>query len=924
MKKGLIIIFMLFMLLNISFGYEKIYDLTSDEKQIADGVSYKNIKRFTTTGWININMLTVDLTNEYIKLDLLTPSKGMYNLDTVKNQATSSNAVAAVNGEFFTWVNSKFGSPLGFSMKDGEIISTPAYQNVSKDTLATFSLDESGIPFYQYIKSVKTEVENIKGETAKIGDINKYSSDFLIPMVYTSKWSEMSFGNTIHFDTVEIVVKNNKVTDIRNCEEPVEIPENGYVITARGDNAYNLKQMFKIGDKIKLNVETDADIENLMLAISGGALLVKDGSVVKEFSHDVSGYNPRTALGTSRDGKTLYLITVDGRGNSKGVTQNEMAYLMNELGSWNAINFDGGGSTIMVGRLTGDFSLSTLNNPSETRKVVSSVGVISTAPQEKVNKLIVAKDRENVFVNHSLTLSVKGYDKYINPCEVDIDGVTWKITGVDGKIEDNIFTPTTSGKAKITATYKGAKGSIEINVLGDVGIIELAEKVITLEVGQTYTLNPIARDVNGYTAEYDKSNYEFTTSNDYCSIDSNGIIKGEAVGQTLVTVISGNTKSFIGVIVKGIGDTVKDDFENNTTYFSGYPSKYITGEVLLDSEHVYSGNSSLKLSYDFSTVTSVRGAYINFNEPITIAEGTQSINFWAYSEKKQPKVTIKMQIVDANEKEKLVLVKEGIDFDEWTELRFDLSEIALPAKIERIYTAQASEEGEKNCIYIDNLTLTQKASGDISKIRIPKNTKPYDVNEREEAEKENGFSFAFYNKIEDDGTLYSKISNSKLVDIANKVDIFITESGTIENVNNVLNMSTNNSYKLENSLLITLDNQNKALTTEQWQWFIKQTEYVKEDNVFILLRNSFENAISDIQEKQIFTDILTKLKDSNKNVIILYFGDDTEYSMYNGFKQFSVNSKKYNEIEDKVNNDKYIKFVVNDDEITYQVLSIYE
>ena len=370
------------------------------------------------------------------------------------------------------------------------------------------------------------------------------------------------------------------------------------------------------------------------------------------------------------------------------------------------------------------------------------------------------------------------------------------------------------------------------------------------------------------------------------------------------------------MVVKGVGDALKDDFESNATYFSSYPSEYITGDVVLESEHVYSGNSSLKLAYDFSTITNVRGAYANFNEPIIIEEGTKSINFWAYSEEKQPQVTIKMQIVDATGEEKLVLVKEGIDFTEWTELRFDLAEIALPAKLERIYTAQASGDGEENCIYIDNLTLTQKASGDISKITIPKNTKPYDMNEREENETQNGFSFAFYNKITDDGTLYSKIANS--------VDIFVTANGSIESANNVLNISTNDRYKLENSLLLTMDNQNQALTKEQWQWFVEQTENVREDNVFILLRDSFENAISDTQEKQIFADILTNLKNEGKNVIILYFGDTTGYSMYNGFKQFSVSNKQYNDAVQRVNNDEYIKFVVNDDEITYQVLSIYE
>lgn len=924
MRKFCSVILMLLILTNISFGYEKIYDLTSGETQIASGVVYKSIKRFTTTGWVNINMIKVDLTDEYVKLDLLMPQNGMYNLDTVMNQATSSGAVAAVNGEFFTWVGTNLGSPLGFGMKDGEIISTPAYQNTTKDTLATFSLNEAGVPFYQYVKSVKTEVKNKSGETAKIGDINKNSSDFLTPMIYTSAWSKMSFGNTKHFDTVEIVVKNNKVTDIRNCEEPVEIPTNGYVITARGENAYNLKQMFKVGDKIELVVETEADMEDMILAISGGAMLVKDGSVVKGFSHDVAGYNPRTALGTSYDGETLYLVTVDGRGTSKGVTQNEMAYLMNELGSWNAINLDGGGSTNMVGRLVGDSSLSTLNTPSENRKVISSVGVISTAPKGNIDELVITKNKEKIFVNHPITLNVKGYDKHINPCNVEQEDVIWKIGGVKGEIKDNVFIPTTSGVAKLTATYKGAKGSIEINVLGDVGTIELEQDIINLSVGETYTLNPIAKDVYGYTADYEKSNYKFTTSNNYCSIDENGTITALLPGQTLITVISGNTKSFVGVVIKGVGDVLIDGFEKETTYFSSYPVDDVSGEVSLSTDIKYSGSSSLKLSYIFSNITTVRGAYANFSEPIVVSCGTKTISFWAYSEERQPDVSIKMQIEDVNGQEKLVVVKDKIDFSGWQKLSFDVSCIALPAKLERIYTAQAAGEGNEGCIYIDDLTLTQDCAGDISKIIIPQNTKPQDVCERPEEEKENGFSFVLYKEIVDDNTLYSKILNKKLAEIANKVDVFFSENGNILNLNNMINMSTNDIYKLENSLIITLDNKNLKLTNEQWLWFVEQTNNINVDNVFIILRTSLENSFKDAQEKQVFIDILTKLQSNEQNVTILYFGDETGYNMYNGVKQFSVNVETCKDIKEKVDNDKYIKFVVNGDEVTYQVLSLYE
>jgi exopolysaccharide biosynthesis protein len=45
----------------------------------------------------------------------------------------------------------------------------------------------------------------------------------------------------------------------------------------------------------------------------------------------------------------LLLLTVDGRSeNSGGMTLIELANMMRELGTWQAMNFDGGGSTVMV------------------------------------------------------------------------------------------------------------------------------------------------------------------------------------------------------------------------------------------------------------------------------------------------------------------------------------------------------------------------------------------------------------------------------------------------------------------------------------------------------------------------------------------------------------------------------------------------
>ena len=78
------------MITSISFGYTKIYDLTT-ETPISSGVNLKNIRRFITGGWLNINILEVDLTDPYVKVDMLTPENGMYNIDLIdfKGNGTS-------------------------------------------------------------------------------------------------------------------------------------------------------------------------------------------------------------------------------------------------------------------------------------------------------------------------------------------------------------------------------------------------------------------------------------------------------------------------------------------------------------------------------------------------------------------------------------------------------------------------------------------------------------------------------------------------------------------------------------------------------------------------------------------------------------------------------------------------------------------
>lgn len=81
-----------------------------------------------------------------------------------------------------------------------------------------------------------------------------------------------------------------------------------------------------------------------------GPVLVINGEINEAAYNQNSGYNPRTAIGQRADG-TIILLCVDGRQvGSLGATYADLTDIMIEYGAVNAMNLDGGSSTVMCRR----------------------------------------------------------------------------------------------------------------------------------------------------------------------------------------------------------------------------------------------------------------------------------------------------------------------------------------------------------------------------------------------------------------------------------------------------------------------------------------------------------------------------------------------------------------------------------------------
>ena len=125
---------------------------------------------------------------------------------------------------------------------------------------------------------------------------------------------------------------------------------------------------------VDVQINTNPKWENVKHIISGGPYLVKNSEVFVDMSaqklQSIGGRNPRTAIGYTKD-NDLILITADGReGSSIGLTLVELANLMKSLGCTNAINLDGGGSTVMY--VNGQI----VNHPAQTGGIALSNAVV--------------------------------------------------------------------------------------------------------------------------------------------------------------------------------------------------------------------------------------------------------------------------------------------------------------------------------------------------------------------------------------------------------------------------------------------------------------------------------------------------------------------------------------------------------------------
>ena len=300
--------------------------------EIEKGVHHVRMIRYYNNKPVRINVVefSSDI-NSSLNVEPVIASKTLASKTKISEIARKKKAIVAINGGYF---KPQTGVPLGTLMINKKVYTGPIY-----DRVAMGIFDEGyDIARVQLKANIDTNIGGFK-----IDNVNQPRMLSTHTIVYTRDWGKVS-PPTPKYGT-QLVVSNGKVVGLSDTS--TEIPENGFVIIGPA----KILEPWSKATKMKLNLKINPEWDGVKHIISGGPYLVKNNEIYVDTTAQklsaITGRNPRTAIGYTKN-NNLIMLTADGReGASVGLTLTELANLMKEFGCINAINLDGGGSTVM-------------------------------------------------------------------------------------------------------------------------------------------------------------------------------------------------------------------------------------------------------------------------------------------------------------------------------------------------------------------------------------------------------------------------------------------------------------------------------------------------------------------------------------------------------------------------------------------------
>lgn len=473
------------------------------EHIVTGGVTYELNRQIRSNGLLNIHVIRINMESPGITVGPAIPTN-YGTRHTTSSLLSSNGAVAGINGDFFDMTANPV-TPMGQVVQNGNVVSI----NRGEAGYATFFVNEDNNPFIRYVRP-EIIFTNNGHRNIQVESINKFERDF-----FSALFDRQAITNTEALDErfedlVKLVIEDDIITHISEPGEIVVVPEEGYIIVLSYRYSMYFTESINVGDSAEVSIEASVDFESLNSAIGGAGKILENGIVSN------SGYvvapnarHPRSAVGVNQDGTEVILVAVDGRGDSVGATHGELANIMLQLGAYNAMHLDGGGSTTMAVQTIDDDHVRVVNTVSDgsQRRVVNALGVYNNAQLGKLTSVTINTYPNNVFYGGSINVYPFGLDGHLSRIDLDMEQANITSDDIYGTWEGNTFRPSRTGEINFTLVYN------DLTFTTSVQSFELAQLTpeftsIDVESGQRIQLNLTGKSTFGHTSTASGMNFE--------------------------------------------------------------------------------------------------------------------------------------------------------------------------------------------------------------------------------------------------------------------------------------------------------------------------------------------------------------------------------------------------------------------------------
>ncbi|ARP68953.1 hypothetical protein LK07_03255 [Streptomyces pluripotens] len=370
--------------------------------RIAPGVTYRQFDVDAAAGTAHAHLLTVDLGDPQVRVDLLYPG-AVAARAPLSRLAGSAGAVAGVNGDFFNITEVQHpgvpatGVSVGPAVADGQALkaAVPRGQRFGPalppgtNTQEVFGVGTDRRARLDRL-SLAGSVGTPEGRIPLEG-LNQYALPQDSVGAFTSLWGSVSRERAVcgtdtrraapcSTDTYEVEVRDGRVVSVSGAPGSGAIPADTTVLVGREEGARQLRAL-SVGDTVTVTHSLVATTSEVPYAFAiGGFPVLRDGRPLSGLDDTASAV--RTAIGFRPGGQQLLILALDGAAAYRsGMTVAEEAETMRALGASAAFNLDGGGSTDLVTRDADATTVTVRNHPSggAERLVPNGIGVFSAA-----------------------------------------------------------------------------------------------------------------------------------------------------------------------------------------------------------------------------------------------------------------------------------------------------------------------------------------------------------------------------------------------------------------------------------------------------------------------------------------------------------------------------------------------------------------